>query len=282
MEIDQIKKLREITGVGILDCKKALSKVEGNIEAAIEWLRTNGIAKAGAKSGRDTLQGLIAVYTEGLKAVVIEVNSETDFVARNQKFQDLVKNILELSINYSSINQLKQAVMASGHTVESEIKQAISTIGENINLRRIHQITINNGVIGSYIHNVVVDNLGSIAGIVALECDSVNNELNILAKKLAMHIVGAKPQFLKITDIPEDLIGKEKNIISQQVKAPEEFREKAIASQLRKWKESVTLEEQVFVMDNQTKISKLLKQYSNKIGSDIKIKTFTRFELGQN
>ena len=282
MEIDQIKKLRKITGVGILDCKKALSKVGGGIEAAIEWLRTNGIAKAVAKSGRDTLQGLIAVYTEGLKAVVIEVNSETDFVARNQKFQDLVRNILELSINYSNIDQLKQAVMASGHTVELEIKQAIATIGENINLRRIHQITVNNGVIGSYIHNVVADNLGSIAGVVALECGSVNNELNILAKKLAMHIVGSKPQFLKITDISEDLIEKEKNIISQQVKAPEEFQEKAIASQLRKWKESVTLEEQVFVMDNQTKISKLLKQYSNKIGSDIKIKTFARFELGQN
>lgn len=282
METSKIKQLREITGVGILDCKKALGKVDGDIDSAIEWLRTNGMAKAVSKSDRDTSQGLVAVHTEGSKAVVIELNCETDFVARNENFQNLARNIVEISINYSNIEQLKQAVMASGHTVESEINQNIATIGENISLRSMHQVTINNGAIGGYVHNVVAENLGSIAGLVSLECDSVNNEVNLLAKQLSMHVVASKPQFLKIIDIPENLIEKEKNIISQQTNAPEKFKEKAIESQLKKWKESMALEEQSFVMDNKVKISDLLKQCSNKIGKDIKIKEFVRFELGQS
>lgn len=280
----QVKTLRERTGAGMLDCQKALKENAGNIDAAIEWLRKKGLASAAKKAGRIASEGLVSAVVEGVKGAVIEVNSETDFVARNAQFQKLVQEVTSLAVGCNDIEALKVAHSISGKTVEEEITENIAVIGENLTLRRMAKLEVKEGLIASYVHNAVVPGLGKIAVLVALESSGDKAKLAELGKQLAMHIAAARPTCLSVEDIKPELIEKEKEIIREQSKAsgrPQEVIEKMIEGRIRKFYEEVVLLNQLFVIDGKTKIQDVIENTAKQLGSPIKLTGFVRFELGE-
>ena len=225
-----VKELREKTGVGMMDCKTALKENNGDIEASIDWLRTKGIAKAAKKEGRIASEGLIAVEKIDNTASIIEVNSETDFVARNEDFQNVVKKLSILSIKSNNLEELLDKELDNENIkVKDYITEMIASIGENINLRRIDKISISNGVIASYIHNQVIEGMGKIGVLVGLESEADNDQLEDLGKKIAMHIAATNPISVSIEDIPADVLEREKSILAEEARSsgkPEEIIEK--------------------------------------------------------
>ena len=214
-----VKELREKTGVGMMDCKTALKENNGDIEASIDWLRTKGIAKAAKKEGRIASEGLIAVEKIDNTASIIEVNSETDFVARNEDFQNVVKKLSILSIKSNNLEELLDKELDNENIkVKDYITEMIASIGENINLRRIDKISISNGVISSYIHNQVIEGMGKIGVLVGLESEADNDQLEDLGKKIAMHIAATNPISVSIEDIPLDVLEREKNILAEEAR----------------------------------------------------------------
>ncbi|RYE06065.1 MAG: elongation factor Ts [Rickettsiaceae bacterium] len=279
-----VKKLREKTGAGFMDCKQALAESEENFETAVDWLRKKGLANATKKADRIAIEGLTAALVSGNVGCVIEVNSETDFVARNDKFQDLVKNILQQSLQFSTLEELKNSMLPSGKSVETDIIDNIATIGENINLRRVSTLKVENGAIGAYVHNHIVPNLGKIAVLVALESNANKEELSILGKKIAMHIAASKPQSLDIASLDQQAVDREREIFIDQTKdsgKPANIVEKMVEGRVRKFYEEVVLLEQTFVIDNKTKIVDVIAQAAKELGAPIKLTSFVRFELGQ-
>jgi elongation factor Ts len=279
-----VKVLRERTGAGMLDCQKALIENNGDIEAAVDFLRKKGLAAAAKKAGRVAAEGLVVISVEGLKGAVVEINSETDFVARNDKFKELAKNISTVALKSSTIDSLKSAKYPSGKTVEEEITENIAIIGENLSLRRVSTLEVSNGVIASYMHNAVAPNMGKIGVIVALESAGNKDKLNELGKQIAMHAAAARPQALTVEDLDPATVEREKDIIREQSKAsgrPADVIEKMIEGRIRKFYEEVVLLNQLFVIDGKTKISDVIANAKAEVGAEVKLTGFIRFELGE-
>ena len=266
-----VKELREKTGVGMMDCKTALKENNADIEASIDWLRTKGIAKAAKKEGRIASEGLIAVEKIDNIASIIEVNSETDFVARNEDFQNVVKKLSILSTKSNNLEDLlEKEIDDKDIKVKDYITEMIASIGENINLRRIDKISVTNGVISSYIHNQIIEGMGKIGVLVGLESEADNDQLEDLGKKIAMHIAATNPISINIEDIPLDLLEREKSILSEEARSsgkPEEIIEKMTEGRLKKYYQESVLLEQIFVVDGESKISDIL----NSLDKPVKI-----------
>jgi len=279
-----VKALREKTGAGMMDCKKALLETNGDFESAIDWLRKKGLSSAAKKADRIAAEGLTAISIGDRVGAIIEVNSETDFVARNDKFQSLVKSISDLALKYSDIELLKLAIMTNGKSVSDEIMENIATIGENLSLRRISTIFVTEGVVGYYVHNAVADGLGKIGVIIGLESKADKSKLTDLGKKLSMHIAASKPQSLDIASIDQAIIQREREIFFEQSRAsgkPDNIIEKMVEGRIRKFYEEAVLLEQIFVMDGKLKISEVIENESKALGEPIKITSFVRYEIGE-
>lgn len=271
-----IKKLRDTTGCGIADCNKALAATNDNIEEAVDWLRKKGLSSAAKKSGRITSEGAVAVNILGKKASIIEVNSETDFVARNQKFQEFVAKLSVEALAFGDDIVKFQAAK------DEEVKQQISVIGENINVRRIATLEVSQGLVVGYVHNTTAPNMGKIAVLVALESAASDEKLNELGKQLAMHIAAAKPEALAIDAVDPARLARETDVLKEQARAsgkPESIIDKMIEGRIRKYYEEVVFLEQLFVMDDKLKIKDLLTNFSKENGVT-KIAGFKLFVLG--
>lgn len=280
-----VQDLRARTGAGMMDCKKALTETAGDMEASIDWLRKKGHATASKKAGRVAAEGVVSLSVSNNKGIAIEVNSETDFVARNEEFQEFVKNITTAAMDCDSFSDLENAIYpGTDKSIKDEVINKISTIGENITLRRFDKISVKNGVICSYIHNIIAGNCGKIAVLIGLESNADQDKLNSLGKQIAMHIAAAKPDVLNIADVSQDNLDREKQIFSEQARAsgkPDSIIEKMVGGRIKKYYQEVVLLEQVFVVDNKTKISDLLSDFAKDNGSEVKINKFIRFELGE-
>lgn len=281
-----VKTLREMTGAGMMDCKKALSENNGDLEASVDWLRTKGLAAAAKKSGRAAAEGLVAVAAAAKSAVVVEINAETDFVSRNDAFQALAKNIAEVALEKGSdIDTLKNAAYPNtGRSVEAEITNAIATIGENMGLRRVERLSVNQGVVATYIHSAITPGLGKIGVLVALESTAPQDALEQLGKQIAMHVAAARPEALTREEVSAEQLERERAVFKEQAIAsgkPAEIAEKMVEGRIRKYYEEVVLPEQVFVMDGKTKISDVIAEAAKQHGADITLKGFARFQLGE-
>lgn len=279
-----VKDLRERTGAGMMDCKKALIENSGDIEQAIDWLRTKGLAAAAKKAGRVAAEGLVGVYVNGTQGSVVEVNAETDFVGRNEMFQAYVKKVAELSLGFDNAESLLASPYGEeGRTVSEQLTHLIAVIGENMNFRRFSKFSVNQGVIVSYIHGAVVPGLGRIGVLVALESSGSADKLNELGRQIAMHIAAANPQALNIDAVDPSVLQREKDIFTEQAKAsgrPDDIIAKMVEGRVRKFYEESVLLEQAFVMDGKTKVSDVISETSKQIGAPITLKAFTRYALG--
>ena len=281
-----VKELREKTGAGMMDCKRALGETGGNIEAAVDWLRMKGLAAAASKAGRVAAEGLIGVATSGAIGAVVEVNSETDFVARNNEFQSFVRAVSGMALDGDGeIASLKEAhYPGTGRTVEAELTYLISTIGENLVLRRLRRLSAGQGGVFSYVHNTLGPGVGKIGVIVALTSTIVSDELAVLAKQLAMHIAATSPLYLDIASVPRSALDRERDVLRAQALATgrsEEIIEKMVDGRLRKFYEEVVLLEQIFVVDQKTKISRVVEEAGETAGAPIRVSGFARFALGE-
>ena len=281
-----VKELREKSGAGMMDCKKALNETEGDVDAAVDWLRKKGLSAAAKKSGRVAAEGLIGAVTAGQKGALIEVNSETDFVARNEAFQGFVTGLAALSLTHEG--DLAALVAAdfpgSGRTVADELTHNIATIGENMTIRRAEVQAVETGLVVSYVHNASAPGLGKIGVLVALESTGDAGKLEALGKQVAMHIAATAPQSLSIEDLDPTLIDREREVLSDQARAsgkPEEIIGKMVEGRLRKFYEEAVLLEQVFVIDNETKVGKVVEKAAADIGAPVKITSFSRLVLGE-
>lgn len=280
-----VKELREKSGAGMMDAKNALVENGGDIEKAMDWLRTKGLAKAAKKAGRTAAEGLVAVAKSGNKAAVVEVNSETDFVARNSQFQDFVKKAAEVSLSAESdLQKLASAPYGEGKSVQDTLTSLIATIGENMSLRRTATLSVGSGVVASYVHNAIADGLGKIGVLVALESTGDAGKLEALGKQVAMHVAAVNPAYLDSSAVDAAVLEREKNVIretaKEQGKAPEII-EKMLEGRVRKFYEEVCLLEQVFVMDGETKVSKVIENAAKDIGAPVKLAGFIRFQVGE-
>jgi len=282
----QVKELREATGVGMMDCKKALEETAGDMEAAVDWLRTRGLAKAAKKAGRIAAEGLVGISVEGTKGSIVEVNSETDFVARNEQFQAIVGNVSKLAADAGG-NTEKLAEMpfpGTGRSVAAELTDAIAKIGENMNLRRSAVIEVKDGVIGSYVHNSVKPGMGKLGVLVGLESTGDKNALLALGKQLAMHIANTNPLSVSPDDIDPAIVAKEREIFSEQAKEsgkPAEVIEKMVEGRVRKFYEEQTLLAQTFVIDGESKVKDVVAKAEKEAGAPIKVTKFVRYALGE-
>jgi elongation factor Ts len=288
MEISagMVKQLRDSTGVGMMDCKKALAETNGDMEAAVDWLRTRGLAKAAKKADRVAAEGLVGVATAGTKASVVEVNSETDFVARNDQFQTIVSNIAKLSLDADGdvVKLGEMPFPGSGHSVSAELTEAIAKIGENMSLRRTETVSVSDGVVESYVHNAVKAGLGKIGILVALESTGDKAALSALGKQLAMHIAATNPLSIDPEDLDQAVVARERAIILEQVKESgksAEIAEKMVDGRMRKYFEEVTLLAQTFVIDGETKVRDVIKNAEKDAGAPIKLTRFVRYALGE-
>ena len=279
-----IKKLREETGCGIADCNKALAACGDNYEEAVDWLRKKGLSSAAKKSTRVTTEGLVAINNDGKTACVVEVNSETDFVARNDKFQELVLHIAEAGKQVKDNNNFVEEVKGYSNIGE-EITNKIAVIGENLQLRRGKTITVDgNGVVVSYLHNVIAPNLGKIGVLVALKSDASEDSLQELGKQIAMHIAASKPEFLNRESVPEERLTRERDVLTEQAKSsgkPQNIIEKMVEGRIKKFYEEICLLEQVFVMDNDKKVSDVLKTFEKENGKSVEIQEYCLYVLGE-
>jgi elongation factor Ts len=278
-----VKELREKTGAGFMDCKKALVAANGDVDSAVYELRKKGLTTAAKKSSRVASEGVVCVAIDGKKGAVVEINSETDFVARNKTFQNFALEVAKLAIDNDQ-DSILEAKMLNGNSVKDNIIDNIAVIGENQNLRRSARLSVDNGVIVSYIHSAFADNLGKVAVLVALESKGDTEKLNELGKQIAMHVAATKPQFNTDADVDPAIIEAEKNFLTEQALAegkPPAIVEKMIEGRMRKFKEEIVLEHQIFIIDGSTKISKLVEDKSKEIGAEIKIKGFINYVLGE-
>lgn len=278
-----VKELREKSGAGMMDAKKALEENGGDMEAAQDWLRKKGIAKADKKSSRTAADGLVAIAIDGTKGAVVELNSETDFVARNEEFQGFVKKVAAAALGQSDVEGLKAADLG-GKSVGDSLTDLIAKIGENMTLRRMEAVNVSNGVVVGYMHNSVADNLGKIGVLVALESEGDKEKLEALGKQIAMHVAAAFPKYLNREAVDATELEKEADVIRAQAKAegkPDDIIEKMLAGRINKFYGEICLLEQVFVIDGETKISKLLENAAKDVGAPVTLKAYSRIQLGE-
>ncbi len=285
LSVSTIKELREKSGAGMMDCKKALTETDGNMEEAIDWLRKQGLSAVAKKSGRVAAEGLIGVTINNNSGAMVEINSETDFVARNELFQKFVKTCSSLVL--SSKNDIealqKLPYPNSDRTVNEELANNIATIGENMNIRRVEFLEVSEGILVSYVHNNVADGLGRLGVLVALESKAENNNLLETGKQVAMHIAATSPKSLNIEDLDPQIVEREREVLIDQAMAsgkPKEIAEKMVQGRMNKFYQEVVLNEQVSVVDGETKIKDLIKKLSSDINHDVKIKGFKILRLG--
>jgi elongation factor Ts len=280
-----VKELRERTGAGMMDCKKALAETAGDMEAAIDWLRTKGLAAAAKKAGRQAAEGLVGVAVDGNKGAILEVNSETDFVAKNEQFQDFVRTATAITLGTGSdIDALKDACWPGGGTVEEKLTSNIATIGENQSIRRGALLEVEEGVITSYVHNAAATGLGKIGVLVALESGADRAALETLGKQLAMHIAAANPLALRGEDLDPALIERERGIAKEKAAEsgkPAEIVEKMVEGAMAKFRKENALLSQLFVMDNKTKIEDVIAGAGKDAGTPVALKAYVRFQLGE-
>jgi elongation factor Ts len=279
-----VKELRDKTGAGMMDCKAALGETSGDMEAAVDWLRKKGLAKAAKKAGRIAAEGLIGAAVGGLKGVVVEFNSETDFVARNEQFQGLVRMIANVALDVGPDVEAIKAGKVGEFTVNDAINSAIATIGENMSLRRAGQLSVTAGAIGSYVHNAVSEGLGKIGVIVALESAGQKDELTVLGRQVAMHIAASRPQAVDPSGLDPAVVAREKDILAEKFRAqgkPEATIAKIVESGLKTFYKEVCLLEQPYIHDPDKSVAKALKDAEAKVGGAIKVTSFVRYELGE-
>jgi elongation factor Ts len=280
-----VKELREKTGAGMMDCKKALVESNGDMEAASDYLRKKGLAATAKKAGRTTSEGLVSTITKQNMGVLLELNSETDFVAKNDKFQDLAKTLANEFLGFAGdFDSFKNSKLSNGNSVADEIANNIAVIGENITLRRAVKLSVSKGSVFSYIHNSVSEGLGKIGVLVALESAAPAEKLSELGKQICMHIAATKPESLDVSDLDPAIVNKERQILVDQAKAsgkPDAVIEKMVEGRLVKFYEQVVLTQQLFVMDGKTRISEVVENAAKEIGSPIKISGFLRYNIGE-
>ena len=281
-----VKELRGKTGAGMMDCKKALAETNSDLEAAVDWLRTKGLAAAAKKAGRIASEGLIGLATTHNKGALVEINAETDFVARNETFQNFVSKVAQVAlIEGNQINNINSAKIPNGErSVEEELSHLIATIGENMTIRRAAVVSVSKGILASYIHNAMTPGMGKIGVLVGLGSDSDSPELLELGKQIAMHIAAAKPLAISHDQLPLEDVEREKNILSKQAREsgkPEEIIEKMLAGRLNKFYEEVCLLDQTFVIDGESKISEIITNAAEKLNSPVSIVGFALMVLGE-
>ena len=279
-----VKTLRDKTGAGMMDCKKALTESAGDIDDAVDWLRKNGLAAAAKKAGRVAAEGLIAVATEGNRGALVEINAETDFVGRNDDFQNFVRDVAGIALETDgTVDSLGEAKMGEG-TVASQLTDLIARIGENMSLRRVERLSVESGTVGSYVHNSVAPGLGRIGVVVGLESSDGSESLDRFARQLAMHVAAASPQWTAIEGIDSAALDRERTVLTEQARAsgrPENIIEKMVEGRLKKFYEESVLLEQTFVIDGESKISKAVDALAGEIGAPVSITGFHRFMLGE-
>ena len=278
-----VKELREKTGAGMMECKKALTESNGDLEGAIDYLRKKGLSVAAKKASRVASQGLVGVKSTGKKGAIIELNSETDFVAKNDEFQKMALNMVEAALENGDLEAVKAAQL-NGKSIAENLTDLIAKIGENMSLRRTAALSVENGVVASYIHNVAAPNLGKIGVLVALESSADPARLQEVAKQVAMHIAAAAPQALDIDSLDKAAVEHEKSIYSEQARQsgkPENIIEKMIEGRIRKFYEEVVLLEQAYIMDPDKKVKDVIADASKKLGTPVELKGYVRFALGE-
>ena len=281
-----VRELREKSGAGMMDCKKALVENNGDLEAAVDWLRKKGLAAAAKKAGRVAAEGLVGVAASGNAAAVVEINAETDFIARNPQFQAMVLQAAEIAAaSAHTVESLAQAPFkGEAATLSEEITRLIAVIGENMNLRRVERLSVVNGVVATYVHNATTPGLGRIGVLVALESTGDAAKLQDLGRKIAMHVAAATPQSLDVASLDPLALERERAVLVDQARAsgrPEEVIQKMVEGRVRKFYEEVVLLEQVFVMDGKTKIADVVEQFAKEIGTPVVLKGFVRYNLGE-
>jgi elongation factor Ts len=282
---DLIKRLRETTGAGMMDCKRALSESGGNFDNSVDWLRKKGLAAAQKKAGRVAAEGLVAVVVDGGRGAIVEVNSETDFVARNDKFQSFVSAVAKLAVQSKDLQELTaKPIPGEGKTVADKLTDLVATIGENMSLRRMATLSAGTGVVASYAHNALAPGLGKIGVLVALESTGNKDKLAALGKQIAMHVAATNPQALSIEAVDPAAVERERAVLTDKAKAsgrPEAVIGKMVEGGLRKFFEDAALLEQTYVIDNESKIKDVIERAAKEIGAPVKIGGFVRMALGE-
>jgi elongation factor Ts len=280
-----VKELREKTGAGMMDCKKALSETGGDLENAFDWLRKKGLAAAAKKAGRVAAEGLIGLAVEGTRGALVEVNTETDFVARNEQFQSFVREATKLALEADSLDALAGAAYpGESKTVAEKLTQLIATVGENMTLRRMARLSVSRGAVAGYVHNAQGPGLGRIGVLVAIESAGDAAKLAALGKQLAMHVAAASPQALDIKSIDPAAVERERAVLTEQARAsgrPEEIIAKMVEGRLRKFYEEVVLLEQTYVIDNESKVKAAVAAAAKEAGAAIEIVGFSRLAVGE-
>lgn len=280
-----VKDLREMTGAGMMDCKAALGETSGNVDAAVDWLRKKGLSKAAKKADRVAAEGLIGAAIKGTKGVVVEVNSETDFVARNDLFQGLVKMIANVALDVGADVEKIKVAKAGSATIADAISETVAKIGENMTLRRAAEISVGKGVVGSYIHNAVSDGLGKMGVLVGLESSGGNaDELAALGRQLAMHVASANPQAVDPSGLDPALVQREKDVLADKFRQqgkPANMIEKIVESGIKTFYKEVCLLDQPFIFDDKKSVAQALKEAEGKVGGPIKVTGFVRYKLGE-
>jgi elongation factor Ts len=281
-----VKELREKTGAGMMDCKKALNEVAGDLEKAVDWLRTKGLSAASKKAGRVAAEGLVGIAANGTRGAVVEVNSETDFVGRNEHFQKFVGAVAQLALdNGGDLAKVAAAPFpGSARDVQGELTNMIATIGENMSLRRAAMLSVSDGVVMAYTHNAVAPDLGKIGVLVALESNGDKTKLAALAKQLAMHVAAANPQSLTVADLDQAAIERERGVLAEkagQTGKAADIIAKMVEGGLRKFHQEVVLLEQAFVIDGKTKVAKVVDDAAKQVGAPVRLAGFLRFALGE-
>jgi len=278
-----VKELRESTGVGMMDAKKALVQNDGNMEKAVDWLRTQGMAKAAKKSGRTAAEGLVAVITDGSNGAVVEINAETDFVARNEEFQSFVRKVAANALKVDSLEELISSEI-DGKTIEQTLTDLIATIGEHMAIRRMTRLSVPEGSVIGYVHSALDEGIGKIGVLVALESSASADVLQSTGKQVAMHVAAANPQFLDKNSVSAEVLERERNVLKEQAIAsgkPAEIAEKMVDGRIRKFYSEICLTEQPFIMDTDKTIAEAIKAAGDEAGSEIKLAGFARVQLGE-
>jgi elongation factor Ts len=281
-----VKELREKTGAGMMDCKRALGEAAGDLEHAVDWLRKKGLSAAAKKAGRVAAEGLVGVATDGRAGAVVEVNSETDFVARNEAFQDFVRAVTGLALaKGDDIEALKAAAFpGTGRTVGEELTHLIATIGENMALRRAKRVAVGTGVVVPYVHSPLAPGIGKIGALVALESSADAGKLAALGRQLAMHVAAANPAYLDTGSVDRSTLAREREILrdrARQAGKPDAIIDKIVEGQLRKFYEETVLLEQVYVVDGESRVGKVVEATAKDVGAPIRIAGYARFKLGE-
>ncbi|HEX9488789.1 MAG TPA: translation elongation factor Ts [Stellaceae bacterium] len=282
-----VKELREKTGAGMMDCKRALGEAAGDLEVAVDWLRKKGLAAAAKKAGRVASEGLVGAATRGKVGALVEINSETDFVARNDIFQHFVRTVTEAALGSGDdLERLKGAPFpGSGRTIGDELTHMIATIGENMALRRARRLEVKHGVVVAYVHSSLAPGLGKIGVLVALESTGDHGKLAAVGREIAMHVAARNPQFLDVASVDKTALERERDVLREQARAsgkPEAILDKMVEGRLRKFYEDVVLLEQPYVRDEESRVKQVVDAVAKEIGAPVRVTGFVRFALGED